>query len=217
MLAIVATACEVCGSRDQDESMLLCDGCNKGHHTFCCEPPIEVVPEGDWYCDKCADTLGIDRSEQSQSDTTTTPGSSKVPKKKRRRISRWATGALSKKKKKKQSDDEGREGEASEKEGGRTRSPDKSPGEKRRLFEDEAVEGGPSSPVAGPSSSRPAEGLRSTRRSHQHEAAGPSTAPPTPPEHSRDLAPTNLRSGVVGAIILKLTSLFSFIGLRLLA
>merc|ERR1719319_1561179 len=33
--------------------MLLCDGCDNGYHTFCCSPPIEEIPEGDWFCIKC--------------------------------------------------------------------------------------------------------------------------------------------------------------------
>jgi histone demethylase JARID1 len=52
MLAIVATACEVCLSRADDSNMLLCDGCDAGYHTYCTTPQIEEVPEGDWFCVK---------------------------------------------------------------------------------------------------------------------------------------------------------------------
>jgi hypothetical protein len=52
MLAIVATACEVCLSRADDSNMLLCDGCDAGYHTYCTTPQIEEVPEGDWFCIK---------------------------------------------------------------------------------------------------------------------------------------------------------------------
>ena len=33
--------------------MLLCDGCDRGFHMLCLEPPLSAVPDGDWYCDAC--------------------------------------------------------------------------------------------------------------------------------------------------------------------
>lgn len=33
--------------------MLLCDGCDKGHHTYCLKPKLKSVPQGDWYCHDC--------------------------------------------------------------------------------------------------------------------------------------------------------------------
>lgn len=35
--------------------MLLCDGCDGGHHLFCLDPPLREVPEGDWYCQACVE------------------------------------------------------------------------------------------------------------------------------------------------------------------
>eukprot|EP00873_Tetraselmis_striata_P029435 jgi/Tetstr1/449699/TSEL_036767.t1 len=46
-------ACNVCSRRDQDELMLLCDGCDVGTHIHCLSPPLEGIPEGDWYCAAC--------------------------------------------------------------------------------------------------------------------------------------------------------------------
>jgi site-specific DNA-cytosine methylase len=51
-------ACEVCGSPDREELMLLCDYCNAGYHTFCLQPPLTTVPPGDWVCPHCT-SLGI--------------------------------------------------------------------------------------------------------------------------------------------------------------
>ena len=32
--------CEVCKRTDEEDSLLLCDGCDKGYHTFCLKPPL---------------------------------------------------------------------------------------------------------------------------------------------------------------------------------
>ena len=46
-------ACMACGKSDDDELLVLCDGCENGCHTFCCKPPLAAVPEDDWYCPVC--------------------------------------------------------------------------------------------------------------------------------------------------------------------
>ena len=33
--------------------MLLCDGCDDSYHTFCLNPPLDKIPEGDWFCPTC--------------------------------------------------------------------------------------------------------------------------------------------------------------------
>jgi hypothetical protein len=34
--------------------MLICDGCDKGYHTFCLQPPLERVPQDPvWVCQGC--------------------------------------------------------------------------------------------------------------------------------------------------------------------
>lgn len=45
--------CRVCRKRRDAENMLLCDGCNKGHHLYCLKPKLNAVPEGDWFCSTC--------------------------------------------------------------------------------------------------------------------------------------------------------------------
>ena len=40
--------CRICRRKGDAEKMLLCDGCDKGHHMYCLKPPLTVVPEGDW-------------------------------------------------------------------------------------------------------------------------------------------------------------------------
>ncbi|XP_051976316.1 lysine-specific demethylase 5A-like [Xyrauchen texanus] len=45
--------CMVCGRGDEEDRLLLCDGCDDSYHTFCLIPPLQDVPKGDWRCPKC--------------------------------------------------------------------------------------------------------------------------------------------------------------------
>ncbi|KAK6937309.1 BRCT domain [Dillenia turbinata] len=53
--------CQVCGSTDRGEVMLICgdengtSGCGIGTHIDCCDPPLQNVPEEDWLCPKCCE------------------------------------------------------------------------------------------------------------------------------------------------------------------
>ena len=74
--------------------MLLCDGCDKGFHTYCPVPAIEEIPDGDWFCSKCAanenaegGTPGSEEGKRLGSGRST-----------RRRKSRWSSGVVPKKK-----------------------------------------------------------------------------------------------------------------------
>ena len=40
--------CEVCGSDKDDAAMLVCDGCSRGYHLWCLQPPLLAVPPGSW-------------------------------------------------------------------------------------------------------------------------------------------------------------------------
>lgn len=45
--------CLLCGKHDNPSQTLLCDNCDNPFHLTCLEPPLEAVPTGSWYCDKC--------------------------------------------------------------------------------------------------------------------------------------------------------------------
>ncbi|XP_072408539.1 lysine-specific demethylase 5A isoform X1 [Chiloscyllium punctatum] len=45
--------CLVCARGDDEDRLLLCDGCDDSYHTFCLIPPLMDVPKGDWRCPKC--------------------------------------------------------------------------------------------------------------------------------------------------------------------
>ena len=50
--------CPVCQSDDNEEVLVLCDGCDRGYHTYCVD--LDTVPAGAWFCDDCATTRAIE-------------------------------------------------------------------------------------------------------------------------------------------------------------
>ncbi|CAF1608185.1 unnamed protein product [Adineta ricciae] len=51
--SILRVYCEICNSDDDEEKLLLCDGCDHGTHTYCFLPPMSSIPPNDWYCYVC--------------------------------------------------------------------------------------------------------------------------------------------------------------------
>ncbi|KAM4610599.1 bromodomain adjacent to zinc finger domain protein 2A [Polymixia lowei] len=51
--SVVKVTCQVCRKGDNDEYLLLCDGCDRGCHMYCLRPKVTQVPEGDWFCPTC--------------------------------------------------------------------------------------------------------------------------------------------------------------------
>ncbi|CAG5004394.1 unnamed protein product [Parnassius apollo] len=57
--SILNASCRLCRRKTDPDNMLLCDGCNKGHHLYCLKPKLSSiiatrkVPDGDWFCDQC--------------------------------------------------------------------------------------------------------------------------------------------------------------------
>lgn len=45
--------CKVCGLDKDDVNVLLCDTCDSEYHTYCLNPPLARIPEGNWYCPSC--------------------------------------------------------------------------------------------------------------------------------------------------------------------
>ncbi|GFF32995.1 PHD and RING finger domain-containing protein C126.07c [Aspergillus udagawae] len=43
--------CLICGDADNEELLLLCDGCDAPSHTYCLG--LDEVPSGPWYCSRC--------------------------------------------------------------------------------------------------------------------------------------------------------------------
>ena len=51
--SIMKAFCQLCHSGEDEDSLLLCDGCDKGYHMYCFKPAITALPDGDWYCYEC--------------------------------------------------------------------------------------------------------------------------------------------------------------------
>lgn len=49
--SIMRVFCEICNSDDDEEKLLLCDGCDHGSHTYCFRPPMSFIPPNDWSVD----------------------------------------------------------------------------------------------------------------------------------------------------------------------
>ena len=50
--------CPVCGEDDNEDVVLLCDGCDVGYHTYCVG--LDSVPVGHWFCESCATQRAIE-------------------------------------------------------------------------------------------------------------------------------------------------------------
>ncbi|KAJ2422101.1 hypothetical protein GGF47_003730, partial [Coemansia sp. RSA 2524] len=66
----IPDACEVCRSGENDEAMLICDGCDRGFHMYCLDPPLDAIPTNDWYCDSCVLSAGADFGFEDGSEYT---------------------------------------------------------------------------------------------------------------------------------------------------
>ena len=52
--------CPICGEADNEDILLLCDGCAAPYHTYCIG--LDRVPRGQWFCMECADDAALARA-----------------------------------------------------------------------------------------------------------------------------------------------------------
>ncbi|KAF8550733.1 RCC1/BLIP-II [Imleria badia] len=52
--------CLVCNKDNGDDDPALeCDKCDHPYHLGCLDPPLQAVPEGEWFCPKCTDEMRV--------------------------------------------------------------------------------------------------------------------------------------------------------------
>jgi hypothetical protein len=60
--------CIVCDKDNGDDDPALeCDKCDHPYHLGCLDPPLEAIPEGEWFCPKCVGELGALSGHDSKS------------------------------------------------------------------------------------------------------------------------------------------------------
>ncbi|XP_034076797.1 bromodomain adjacent to zinc finger domain protein 2B isoform X3 [Gymnodraco acuticeps] len=74
--SIMKVYCQICRKGDNEDLLLLCDGCDKGCHTYCHKPKITTIPEGDWYCPSCISKASgpVPKNKKTPSKAVTSSG-----------------------------------------------------------------------------------------------------------------------------------------------
>ena len=63
--------CWICLSNEDQSSILLCDNekhCNREYHMGCLNPPLTIVPSGNWYCPRCEKFLSMKKKSRKRGD-----------------------------------------------------------------------------------------------------------------------------------------------------
>ena len=55
----VMQLCELCHGGENDALMLLCELCDLGFHTYCLDPPLADLPDGDWCVPNSSFLMGV--------------------------------------------------------------------------------------------------------------------------------------------------------------
>ncbi|KAL3624236.1 hypothetical protein CASFOL_033052 [Castilleja foliolosa] len=59
--------CQVCGIDQHNDKVLLCDQCDsRYYHTYCLTPPLDKVPEGNWFCPPCVANKDVEDASPSE-------------------------------------------------------------------------------------------------------------------------------------------------------
>ncbi|KAK6131082.1 hypothetical protein DH2020_035177 [Rehmannia glutinosa] len=67
--------CRACLTDQDDDKIVLCDGCDHAYHIYCMDPPRAAIPKGKWFCQKC--DSGIQRIRKARQTYENTQNVSK--------------------------------------------------------------------------------------------------------------------------------------------
>ncbi|WOG92434.1 hypothetical protein DCAR_0311701 [Daucus carota subsp. sativus] len=56
--------CRECLTDQDDDKIVLCDGCDQAFHIYCMQPPRASIPKGNWFCTNCDE--GIQRIREAK-------------------------------------------------------------------------------------------------------------------------------------------------------
>ena len=63
---INAIVCQICRSGDNENKLMLCDGCDCGYHIYCLHPPLHAIPLGNWLCQTCQNKSPRDQTQPNE-------------------------------------------------------------------------------------------------------------------------------------------------------
>ncbi|GHJ89279.1 hypothetical protein NliqN6_5681 [Naganishia liquefaciens] len=83
---IECKVCEICQSKGDDNRLMFCDGCDRGWHSYCLDPPLSKPPRGIWKCPLCLgqpvpkppDTAARMKTDKSKNDKEKERGEAKA-------------------------------------------------------------------------------------------------------------------------------------------
>jgi hypothetical protein len=55
--------CLICKNDTHHDRLLICEFCNAEYHIYCLDPPLESVPDGDFFCGEFSGVAGDERTE----------------------------------------------------------------------------------------------------------------------------------------------------------
>jgi hypothetical protein len=71
--------CLVCNKDNGDDDPALeCDKCDHPYHLGCLDPPLQAIPEGEWFCPKCTAEMGFFAISVSKAPTESTADGNKT-------------------------------------------------------------------------------------------------------------------------------------------
>lgn len=65
--------CLICKNDTHHDRLLICEFCNAEYHIYCLDPPLESVPEGDFFCGEFFFFFYISLVDPCSTDRSVTP------------------------------------------------------------------------------------------------------------------------------------------------